>query len=131
MLDRIFAPFIACGVFFAGAVGFYLLTSDILQYQWLLPFGAFVLGVAHGAEGDLIPFLARKYFGVRRLGSIYGSLVSFALVGAASGSYVFGWSFDLAKSYVPILQISAVCLCLCGLAILALGPYRYSSSGSK
>lgn len=127
MLDKLFAPFVACVMFVAGAAGFYLLTADILQSAWALSLGAVLVGVSHGAEGDLIPFLARKYFGVRAFGSVYGALFGMAILGGAVGAYVYGMCFDLLKSYIPILQLSAVLCCICSVVILMLGRYQYAT----
>ena len=126
ILDKIFAPVVAFVAFLLGAVGLYLLSADIFQSVWILPLGAILLGVATGAEGDLIPFMTKKYFGARAFGSIYGTLMGAIGFGSGVGSYAYGWSFDLFKSYVPALQVSALLLCACGLALLALGRYQYA-----
>jgi MFS family permease len=125
ILDKIFAPIVSCVALFLGAVGLYLLTTDSLQSAWVLTAAAILVGSATGAEGDLIPFLAKKYFGVRAFGSIYGALMGAIGFGSAMGSYAYGWSFDLFKSYVPVFQVSAIIMCACGLAMLTLGRYQY------
>jgi predicted MFS family arabinose efflux permease len=125
ILDRVFAPFVALCAFLFGAIGLYLLTTDFLQATLALPLAAILIGVVGGAEGDLLPFLVRKYFGIRAFGSIYGSLFGLLVAGSALGSYTYGLSFDILKSYVPILEVSAILCCTCGLAILTLGRYRF------
>ncbi len=130
MLDILFAPLVACVMFVVGAAGFYLLTIDILQSAWALSLGAVLVGASHGAEGDLIPFLARKYFGIRAFGSIYGALFGMAVLGGAVGAYVYGMCFDLLKSYIPILQLAAVLCCVCSVAILMLGHYQYGTGSA-
>lgn len=123
ILDRVFAPLVALGAFLLGAAGFYMLTADISQFPWLLPMAAILVGISIGAEGDIIPFMVKKYFGVRAFGSIFGALFAMIVVGGATGAYVFGWLFDLQKSYAPVLQVSAVLCGACSLAILLLGRY--------
>lgn len=125
LLDKIFAPFVALGSLFLGAAGLYLLTADIIQFPWLVPTSAFLVGLAMGAQGDLLPFLAKRYFGVRAFGSIYGALVGIFAIGAGSGTYAYGWSYDLLKSYTPGYQGAALVCGCCGLALLALGRYRF------
>lgn len=127
MLDKIFAPLVACGALLLSAAGFYLLTGDILQSTWLLPLAAVLVGISQSAEGDLLPFFAKKYFGVRAFGSIYGALFAFVPIGSALGTYLYGWSFDLLKSYLPILQVSAILLFVCSLGTLMLGRYQYAT----
>jgi hypothetical protein len=126
MLDALFGPLVACGAFLLAAVGFYLLTGDIQHSAGLLPAAAILIGVAGGAEGDIIPFLAKKYFGVRSIGTVYGALMGIFALGASSGAYVYGLAFDRLKSYLPILKTSAALCALCGLSITLLGRYRFS-----
>lgn len=128
ILDKVFAPLVAFVAILLGALGFYLLTTDIVQSVWILSLAAILIGVSSGAEGDIIPFLARKYFGIRAFGSIYGALFAIATIGGALGPYIYGLSFDRFKSYMPILQASALLCCICGLAILMLGRYRFAAS---
>ncbi|MDD5007207.1 MAG: MFS transporter [Syntrophorhabdaceae bacterium] len=126
ILDKIFAPIVACVALFLGATGLYLLSINILPSVWILPLAAILVGVATGAEGDLVPFLVKKYFGVVAFGSIYGTLMGAVGFGSGVGSYAYGWSFDLFKSYIPAFQVSAILLCACGLALLTLGRYQYA-----
>lgn len=131
MLDKLFAPLVACGALLLSAAGFYLITGDIVQSAWLLPLAAVLVGISQSAEGDLLPFLARKYFGVRAFGSIYGALFFFVPTGSALGTFWYGRSFDLLKTYLPVLETSALLMCVCSLAMLALGRYRYPGSASS
>jgi len=122
ILDRFFAPFIALIAFVLGAIGFMILIWFPNSPALLLT-AALLLGVSTGSEGDLIPYLARKYFGRRSLGAIYGSLFGAATIGGAAGPFVYGLSFDYFKSYTPIHQASALLCVVCAAAILALGKY--------
>lgn len=131
ILDKLFAPLVASISILLGAVGFYLLTTDIAQSVWILPFAALLIGIATGAEGDIIPFLARRYFGIRAFGSIYGALFAISTVGAALGPYVYGLSFDRVKSYMPIHFVAAILCFVCGLAILTLGHYRFATNSDE
>jgi predicted MFS family arabinose efflux permease len=130
ILDRAFAPLVACTVFLLAAAGFYLLTADILNSPRSLAWGALLIGLAGGAEGDLIPFLAKKYFGLRSIGTTYGALMGFFAFGAALGAYVYGLEYDRFRSYIPVLRASAVLVCACGLAITLLGRYRFAGLGN-
>lgn len=127
LLDRIFAPLLAFLVFLLSAAGFYLLTADIAQTAWMLPLAALLIGVSMGAEGDLIPFLAKRYFGTREFGTILGTLYGFIPIGGAIGQYLYGLVFDRLGSYTPIHQASAIACCLCAFSMLLLGSYRYTA----
>lgn len=126
MLDALFGPLVACGAILLAAAGFFLLTGDIQHSPGLLPVAAILIGLAGGAEGDIIPFLAKKYFGVRAIGTVYGALMGIFALGASSGAYVYGLAFDRLKSYFPILQTSAALCSMGGLSIMLLGRYRFS-----
>lgn len=127
LLDKVFAPLVALGAALIGAAGFFMLTGNLLESTWMLPVAATLFGISAGAEGDIIPFLARKYFGIASIGSIFGVLFTFITLGGALGTYLYGLSFDLNKSYIPMLQISGTLCSIFGLAILALGPYPFAS----
>lgn len=125
LLDAVFAPVVAFGMFVLGATGFCLLWTDVGRSVWLLYTGAMLLGAMNGAEGDLIPYMTRKYFGTSAFGVIYGALLGMSILGGALGIYVFGRAFDLLGTYVPTLKAGAVLCAICALAVVALGRYRY------
>lgn len=131
ILDRVFAPLVGFVVFLLGALGFAILIYAPSDVTFLLLLAALFLGISTGAEGDLIPFWTRKYFGQKAFGSIYGTLFGIATMGGALGPYVYGLAFDRVKSYTPIHEISAVVCGLCGLMILLLGRYPYGGSGGR
>lgn len=123
ILDRMFAPGVAFAVFLLGGAGFLLLSLSAIQPLWVLSLAAIMIGIAGGAEGDLIPFFVRKYFGLNAFGAIYGAMFACFTTGSALGPFLYGLSFDLMDSYVPVFKISAILSCICALAILALGRY--------
>ena len=127
ILDLVFAPLIGLIAFGLGAAGFLLLVYCPPDQSGLLLLAAVLLGVSTGAEGDLIPFLTRKYFGQKAFGSIYGTLFGIATLGGAVGPYAYGLAFDRIKLYTPIHGISALVCGLCALVILLLGRYPSAS----
>ncbi|MFJ4292203.1 MFS transporter [Cupriavidus sp. NPDC089707] len=122
LIDRIHAPFVACVFFVGGAVGIYLLgvTND---YQVLLV-ATMLIGLTIGAEGDLISFLVRSYFGLRSFGTLFGIAFSGYGFGAVIGPVGLGVWFDRYGSYwVPLLVLPCMLL-LAGALTLSLGRYR-------
>ena len=71
ILDRVFAPLVGLSAFVLGAAGFLLLIV-MPNSPALLLLSALLLGVSTGTEGDLIPYMARKYFGKRAHSSTWG-----------------------------------------------------------
>ncbi len=68
---------------------------------------AIFIGLAGGAEFDLVAYMTARYFGLRHYGKLYGLLFSFVIAGAAVGPLMFGFGFDVAGSYAPVLLAAA------------------------
>ena len=84
---------------------------------------ALSIGLAAGAETDLIAYLAARYFGMRNYGRIYGLLLLPFGVAAAISPAAFGLARDLTGDYDLALHI-ATGMFLAGAALpLALGRY--------
>lgn len=122
LIDRIHAPLVA-GVFFVGgAVGVFLLRGSH-DYNTLLV-ATMLIGLTIGAEGDLISYLVRSYFGLTSFGSLFGIAFSGYGLGAVIGPIGLGAWFDRHGSYdVPLLVLPCMLLAAAGL-VLSLGRYR-------
>lgn len=107
VIDRMFAPYIACFVFLATACGCVLLNLGGAQAA---PVAAFLIGFALGAEIDLIAYLTARYFGLRNYGFIYGLIYSMFSIGAAAGPAIIGHMFDVNGNYRIALWAMAICL---------------------
>lgn len=82
-----------------------------------------LLGLSLGAELDVMSYLATRYFGMRRYGTIYGTISAVLVLGTGAGPAVVGAIFDATRSYDTFLWL-VVPLCLvASLAIGTLGPY--------
>lgn len=122
LLDRIWAPLVTLPVLGAPAIACLLLAGgppDItVAYACALS-----VGLAAGAETDLIAYLAARYFGMRNYGRIYGLLLLPFGVAAAISPAAFGLARDLTGDYDFALHI-ATGMFLIGAALpLALGRY--------
>ena len=93
--------------------------------------GAFLVGLGLGAEIDLIPYLASRYFGLRDFGKVYSSLfAAFALAGAV-GPLIIGAGFDRTGSYIRPLVGFFLAILLAAVLMTRLGPYRFRPRESK
>jgi predicted MFS family arabinose efflux permease len=120
LLDRIFAPHVAAAFFIAPLAGLPLLASG----SGLSPaVGAALLGLALGAEIDLIAFLTTRYLGQRAFGEIYGYLFMAFVLGSSIGQFIADLSFDRLGSYTPALAGFAVGLVAAIALVNRLGPY--------
>jgi MFS transporter, OFA family, oxalate/formate antiporter len=128
LLDRWHAPWVAAAIFVAAGLGL-LINSSAVTFP-LLCLGTFLGGVAMGAEGDLLPFMIRRYFGLRAFGSLFGIQYSAYALGGALGPIAYGYTFDHLNTYSPTMLACAAACGLCGLAILWMGPYRFGTEAA-
>ncbi len=122
LLDRFWAPLVTLPLLSAPAIACWLLAGDGLTAA-LAVMSAVILGLATGAETDLIAFLAGRYFGMAHYGKIYGMLyLPFGLASSVSPA-VYGWVRDTTGSYDAMLYV-AIGLFITG-AVMLLGLGRY------
>jgi MFS family permease len=122
LLDRTFAARLASILFALAALGIALL---LLGSGPAVFAGALFVGLGLGAEVDLIPYLASRYFGLRDFGKVYSTLFSaFALAGAL-GPLIMGAGFDRTRSYSEPLSGFLVATVLGAILMSRLGPYRF------
>jgi MFS family permease len=122
VLDIFFAPSVAALMFAASTLGFCIL---LVPTGSLLPFlAALLIGIGQGAELDIIPYMASRYFGLVAFGEIYGYLFAVFTFGGVIGPVLMGKAFDALGSYRPILLVFAVATLLASVLMTRLGPYR-------
>jgi MFS family permease len=122
LLDRTFAARLASILFAVSASGIALL---LLGKGPAVFAGAFLVGLGLGAEVDLIPYLASRYFGLRDFGKVYSSLfAAFAFAGAL-GPLIMGAGYDRTGSYSTPLVGFFTALLLATVLMTRLGPYRF------
>lgn len=127
LIDRLWAPGVACVMIGLPAVACYLLASSELSVSAAR--GAIVMiGIASGVEYDLMAFLVARYFGMKSYGAIYGAQYGFFALGAGLAPVVFGRAFDNTGNYNSVLLLSAVFLIVGAASLLALGRYRSFSN---
>jgi MFS family permease len=130
LLDRFWAPLVTLPLLSAPALACWLLAGDTLPTV-LAVLSAAILGLATGAETDLIAFLAGRYFGMAHYGKIYGMLyLPFGLASAISPA-VYGWVRDSTGTYNPMLYTAMGLFIAGAFLLLALGRYPdFSASES-
>jgi MFS family permease len=88
---------------------------------------ASLIGFSMGSEGDITPYLLSRYFGLKRLSTLYALTWTAYAVGGATGPIVVGRIFDSLGSYRPatiqLLALPALIPCL----LMFLLP-RYSTT---
>jgi OFA family oxalate/formate antiporter-like MFS transporter len=131
LLDTYQAPRIAFAAYTIAAIGVALLAAGAATGIAMVAFCGLLLGFAIGSEGDLIPYFVRRYFGLKSLGLIYGSVFFIFGIGGVVGPVVFGKCFDRFGSYSIAMWGASIALICSALAILLMGPYRYGPEAHK
>lgn len=122
LIDRYWAPLVTLPMLALPALACLLLAQPQVPALAAV-LSAALIGLAAGAETDLVAYLTARYFGLANYGRLYG--LQYSVFGFASGfsPFLFGKVFDVTGSYRPILHVAAVLFVLGAAALLALGRY--------
>jgi predicted MFS family arabinose efflux permease len=123
LIDRFWAPAVAAVLLGAPAAACLILAGPALDYRAAM-LSIVLIGLAAGAEYDLLAFIVARYFGMKSYGGIYGALYSCFALGAGVGPVVFGANFDRTHAYVESLHLAAGTFLVPAFALLLLGRYR-------
>jgi MFS family permease len=113
-LDRFFGPRVSQIMLLMTVVGIVLLSVAHTLTAGLI--AASLIGFSMGSEGDITPYLLSRYFGLKRLSTLYALTWTAYAVGGATGPLVVGRIFDSLGSYRPatiqLLALPALIPCL-------------------
>ncbi|WP_230281186.1 MFS transporter [Croceicoccus sp. Ery15] len=119
LFDRFHAPFVAA-VFLLSPV----ISCGLLLWGGPVLPAALLLGLAAGAEVDMLAYFTSRYAQPRNYGATYGMVLGLFCLGASFGPMAFGWSVDWTGGYQSALAVSGVALMAVVAMIATLGPYR-------
>jgi MFS family permease len=106
LFDHVDARAVAAGAFMLPALACLLLLS--LNDSYLMAaLAGIVIGLGMGAEIDVMAYLTSRYFGLKRYGLLFGTLISIYGIGVGAGSTLAGVFFDQTGSYALALQLLA------------------------
>ena len=123
LLDRFWAPHVAVGFLAFPAAACFLLAGSTLPSGPVIGLAATLVGLAAGAEFDLIAFMAGRYFGMKNYGFIYGVQIAGVLAATGFAPPVFGHIHGVYGSYDPALIGAGVTFLVAPLFLLTLGRY--------
>jgi predicted MFS family arabinose efflux permease len=112
LLDRSPAPLVAVATLLLAASGAMLLYMFGLTYA---PLAVMLIGLAAGAEVDLIAYLCSRYFGVCSYGAIYGWQYSVFVLGYGFSPFLVGLMRDSSGNYDSALLVSVIAILSAGL----------------
>ncbi len=119
LFDRFHAPYVAA-LFLLSPVA-----AALLLYGGgpVLP-AALMLGLAAGAEVDMLAYFTGRYAALANYGATYGGVLGVFCLGAGLGPMLFGKAYDALGGYDAALLSSAVVLMAVVALIATLGRYR-------
>jgi OFA family oxalate/formate antiporter-like MFS transporter len=112
LLDHVDARIVAASTFFIGAIAiFWLALSGQIRMPVSLYLPPVLLGMALGAESDILTYLVRRLYGLHHCAAIYNRLLVSYYLGAITGPLALGWASDhLSDSRPVIVALAASCL---------------------
>jgi MFS family permease len=122
LMDRYQGSLVPFSSFAVAALGHFLLL-DTLGTPAALTAGAMILGYSSGAGLQVTTYLVSRYAGLRKFGTIFGTIASMMLAGSAIGPLVAGIVHDATGSYAALLMVASPTMLICSLLFIGLGPY--------
>ncbi|WP_298192890.1 MFS transporter [Novosphingobium sp.] len=128
LIDRCWAPAVGCVILLIPAAACLVLVraTDSLQ----LTLCCLALGLAAGAELDLLAFLTARYFGRDRFAKLYALLYAGLAIGSATAPAMFSRLREVSGDYAASFLSSAALFAVAGILLLLLGPYPAMSGPS-
>lgn len=129
-LDRFFGPRVSQIMPLVTVLGIVLLSVANTLSAGLV--AASLIGFSMGSEGDITPYLLGRYFGLKRLSTLYALTWIAYAVGGATGPILVGRVFGTLGSYRPVtIQLLALPALIPCLLMFALPRYSTFRTGAK
>jgi MFS family permease len=103
-LDRFPTPMVTTVSMIPPALGFFLLATPLNSVS-VIAFSMMLVGIAIGAENDLISYLIARYFKLRIFSSTLSLLMGSVFLATATGSLTISASLKATDSFSPFLYL--------------------------
>ena len=121
LMDRMFVPYVAVAILAFPVIGVGLLALGATGPLAML--AAVCLGLAAGAELDVLAVLISRYFGTRAYAENYGWQYAAWALGSGTAPILTNRVYDLTGSHTAILWVYTALFVTAALLVLRLGPY--------
>ena len=122
LVDRFWAPGVATCFFILPIIAMFILLNVPLT-MGVGVVAAIFIGLAAGAELDLLAYLTSKYFGPDHYAKIFGAIFAFFTIGAGIAPPLFGQMAARHGGYSVPLTYAIITLVVCIILFLLLGKY--------
>lgn len=123
IIDRVWAPAVACVILTLPALSCIVLAQSTDTTHLLI--ACAVLGLAAGAELDLLAFLTARYFGLAHFSKIYAMIYAALAAGSALAPGMFSYLREQTGDYDLSFTIAGLLFAIAGLLLPLLGRYPY------
>jgi len=121
LMDRLFAPYVAAVIVLFPLIGVSLLASGTGSQAALI--AAVMVGLAAGAELDVIAYLVTRYFGTRGYAENYGWQYAAWTLGSGAAPLFTAAVFDRSGSHTLALWVYVVLFAVSAVLVARLGRY--------
>lgn len=121
LMDKFFAPYVVIVFMFGPVIGLALFAMGASGIEAAICTA--LIGIAIGAEFDVMAYFTSRYFGQRSFGEIYGYSYSGFKLGASIGPLIMGLTYDAIGRYTEVLWAMSAIMIICCICILAMGKY--------
>lgn len=121
LMDKFFAPYVVVIFMLGPVIGLAFFALGATGFEAAICTA--LIGIAIGAEFDVIAYFTSKYFGQRSFGVIYGYSYSGFKTGASIGPLIMGLAYDSLGQYTEVLWVMSGIMILCCVLILLMGKY--------
>lgn len=123
LLDRLPPNRVAAALMILPAISYMILLGGV-NSLWQAYACVLLLGIAAGAESDLLAYLVSRYFGSQSFGTLYGLLLGVFAMGYGASPVLTGRAFDATGSYELAFTVLAGAALVASGMILGLGKAR-------
>jgi MFS family permease len=120
LVDRFFAPRIAALALLVSVAGYVALLVGGSTFAW---FAAIGIGLASGAEVDIIGNLTSRYYALENYGRIFGIFYAVFFLGFGMSPLLMAYARSLAGGYTLPVAVSVGLLAVAAILLFAAPPF--------
>jgi MFS transporter, OFA family, oxalate/formate antiporter len=130
LIDKFWAPAVVFPMLLMPALACVIFALDSIPIP-LAFIAAALIGLAAGAESDVMAYLTVRYFGMRHYGVLFGLKFAVFAIAAGFAPGLFGSVYDHFNSYDHALYGAAILFIIAAFLMLTLGKYPASFEDGK
>jgi MFS family permease len=133
-LDRFPARIVAAGALILSAIGLFILAMGLAS-QSLVWVAILLVGLAYGAETDILGYIIHSLFGMRLYSSVFALVGTATTFASAIGSVILSLFLDMTGFYWPFLLAASITVAIGSILLLFLpregATFDEDSAGSE